>query len=110
MTFFIQNDDFWKEARALHAITQQGHPNVLRFFGVCQLRNQMAFVTEFMNNGSLKRYLLKHSTNLTQPLLFHFARSAAAGMLHLSNMTPPVLHRMNFPLLGFMYPELIANG
>lgn len=61
---------------------------------MCELGTQMAFITEFMVNGSLKQYLLKNGPSLPQPLLCHFARSAAAGMLHLSSMVPPVLHRM----------------
>lgn len=91
--FFLQSDDFWKEARALHAISRQAHPNVLRFFGVCNLGEQMALITEFMIHGSLKQYLIKNATQITPRLLLHFARSASAGMLHLSSMTPPVLHR-----------------
>jgi hypothetical protein len=74
-------------------VTKQGHPNVLRFFGVCRLGEQLAIITEYMPNGCLKTYLANNAPWLPPSHLYHFAHSAAAGMWHLSSMRPPVLHR-----------------
>lgn len=52
-----------------------------------------AFVTEYMSNGSLKDFLVKSGATLKTHQLYAFARKAAAGMLHLSNQIPPILHR-----------------
>ena len=86
------------------------HPNVLRFFGLCKLHQPVegwAFVTEYMSNGSLKDFLVEQGEALGVRQLFGFARSAAAGMLHLSNQTPPILHRTIFLFLSMYVCQLL---
>jgi hypothetical protein len=70
----------------------------------------MALITEFMPNGSLKNYLVKHASSMPQTHLFHFARSAAAGMLHLSSMTPPVLHRAWSERFSFFFLNTVPQA
>lgn len=48
--------DFWKEA---HLLGQLHHPNVVAFYGVVaeEPERNLALVTEYMVNGSLKQVL-----------------------------------------------------
>ncbi len=45
---------FLTEARIM---AQLDHPNVIKLHGICQEKNPILLVTEFMNQGSLEKYL-----------------------------------------------------
>lgn len=85
--------EFLKEASMLEALSARGHPNVLRFFGVSRLGGRLALVTEYMANGNLRAFLHERGAGLSRRVLLSFAKSAAAGMLHLASLSPPILHR-----------------
>lgn len=53
---YVQVADFWKEA---HILGQLHHPNIVAFYGVVTdgPLNNLATVTEYMVNGSLKQVL-----------------------------------------------------
>ena len=56
--FFLQTNDFWREAQILSKLH---HPNVVAFYGVVPdgTGGTLATVTEFMVNGSLRNVLLR---------------------------------------------------
>ena len=58
LLFFLQTNDFWREAQILSKLH---HPNVVAFYGVVPdgTGGTLATVTEFMVNGSLRNVLLR---------------------------------------------------
>jgi hypothetical protein len=88
-------EEFLKEASMLQALSARGHPNVLRFFGISRVEHgqRLALVMEYLSNGSLRAFLQARGPTLSRRVLLSFAKSAAAGMLHLASHSPPILHR-----------------
>ncbi|XP_043702803.1 uncharacterized protein LOC122652974 isoform X2 [Telopea speciosissima] len=89
--------DFWKEAQML---SQLHHPNVVAFYGVVTdgpVRN-LATVTEFMVNGSLKNVLKRKDRTIDRRKRLIIAMDAAFGMqyLHEKNVVHFDLKSHNF--------------
>lgn len=74
----LQVVDFWKEA---HMLGQLHHPNIVAFYGVVTdgpMKN-LATVTEYMVNGSLKQVLQKRDRYDTfSSYIFNVARKLAS--------------------------------
>ncbi|KAB2609781.1 hypothetical protein D8674_040163 [Pyrus ussuriensis x Pyrus communis] len=89
--------DFWKEARIL---SQLHHPNIVAFYGVVSDGpvTDLATVTEYMVNGSLKQVLQKKDRTIDRRKRLIIAMDAAFGMeyLHEKNIVHFDLKSHNF--------------
>ncbi|XP_058112862.1 uncharacterized protein LOC131255924 [Magnolia sinica] len=89
--------DFWKEA---HLLGQLHHPNVVAFYGVVTDGPSMnlATVTEYMVNGSLKQVLRRKDRTIDRRKRLIIAMDAAFGMeyLHEKNIVHFDLKSHNF--------------
>ncbi|KAK9269315.1 hypothetical protein L1049_001086 [Liquidambar formosana] len=74
--------DFWKEA---HILGQLHHPNIVAFYGVVTDGpvTNLATVTEYMVNGSLKQALQKKDRTIDRRKRLIIAMDAAFGMEYL---------------------------
>ncbi|XP_040369783.1 uncharacterized protein LOC112183502 isoform X2 [Rosa chinensis] len=74
--------DFWKEA---HILGQLHHPNVVAFYGVVTDGpvTNLATVTEYMVNGSLKQVLRRKDRTIDRRKRLILAMDAAFGMEYL---------------------------
>ncbi|KAG6481351.1 uncharacterized protein LOC122014406 isoform X1 [Zingiber officinale] len=74
--------DFWKEALMLSCLH---HPNVVSFYGVVRDGPEcsLATVTEFMINGSLKKFLQKKDRTIDRRKRLIIAMDVAFGMVYL---------------------------
>ncbi|KAJ8444606.1 hypothetical protein Cgig2_023669 [Carnegiea gigantea] len=89
--------DFWKEARML---AQLHHPNIVAFYGIVSdgpITN-LATVTEYMINGSLKQVLQRKDRTIDRRKRLAIAMDAAFGMeyLHEKNIVHFDLKSQNF--------------
>ncbi|KAF8593909.1 kinase-like protein [Ceratobasidium sp. AG-I] len=57
---FLPLTSLQNAARELHTWSKCQHPNVLKLLGLVQFRNQIGMVAEWMGNGNLPAYILKH--------------------------------------------------
>ncbi|XP_059635064.1 uncharacterized protein LOC132277268 isoform X2 [Cornus florida] len=75
-------EDFWKEA---HILGRLHHPNIVAFYGVVTDSpvTNLAAVTEFMFNGSLKQVLLRKDRTIDRRKRLIIAMDAAFGMEYL---------------------------
>ncbi|XP_072994329.1 uncharacterized protein [Typha latifolia] len=89
--------DFWKEA---HLLGQLHHPNVVAFYGVVTdgPESNLAMVTEYMVNGSLKQVLKRKDRTIDRRKRMIIAMDAAFGMeyLHEKNIVHFDLKSHNF--------------
>ncbi|WCJ29693.1 Protein kinase superfamily protein with octicosapeptide/Phox/Bem1p domain [Euphorbia peplus] len=89
--------DFWKEA---HILGQLHHPNIMAFYGVVtdEPINNLATVTEYMVNGSLKQVLQRKDRTIDRRKRIILAMDAAIGMeyLHEKNIVHFDLKSHNF--------------
>ncbi|KAF3453654.1 hypothetical protein FNV43_RR04095 [Rhamnella rubrinervis] len=74
--------DFWKEA---HILSQLHHPNIVAFYGVVRDGSvvNLATVTEYMVNGSLKQVLRRKDRTIDRRKRIILAMDAAFGMEYL---------------------------
>ncbi|KAK1313753.1 Serine/threonine-protein kinase CTR1 [Acorus calamus] len=74
--------DFWKEARLLG---QLHHPNVVAFYGIVTdgRQTELATVTEYMVNGSLKQVLQRKDRTIDRRKRVIIAMDTAFGMEYL---------------------------
>nr|GME06020.1 serine/threonine-protein kinase STE20-like isoform X2 [Ipomoea batatas] len=89
--------DFWKEA---HILGRLHHPNIVALYGVVTdgPTNNLATVTEYMVNGSLKQVLRKRDRTIDCRKRLIIAMDAAFGMeyLHQKNVVHFDLKSHNF--------------
>ncbi|KAJ9140942.1 hypothetical protein P3X46_031531 [Hevea brasiliensis] len=89
--------DFWKEA---HMLGQLHHPNIVAFYGVVTdgPLNNLATVTEYMVNGSLKQVLRRKDRTIDRRKRIILAMDAVFGMeyLHEKNIVHFDLKSHNF--------------
>ncbi|XP_019167163.1 PREDICTED: serine/threonine-protein kinase STE20-like isoform X2 [Ipomoea nil] len=89
--------DFWKEA---HILGRLHHPNIVALYGVVTdgPTNNLATVTEYMVNGSLKQVLQKRDRTIDCRKRLIIAMDAAFGMeyLHQKNVVHFDLKSHNF--------------
>ncbi|KAK2973629.1 hypothetical protein RJ640_029621 [Escallonia rubra] len=89
--------DFWKEA---HILGQLHHPNIVALYGVVTDGpvTNLATVTEYMVNGSLKQVLRRKDRTIDRRKRLIIARDAAFGMeyLHGKNIVHFDLKSHNF--------------
>jgi len=71
-----------KEADILRALD---HPNIVHFFGICMMNDQIFLVTEMMDEGSLDRFFIKKKDLITIPNLIQMSLQAADGMKYLES-------------------------
>jgi serine/threonine protein kinase len=89
MTEFSQEAlaDFEKEANTMRSI--KPHPNVVMLLGICH--DPYSLVTEFMEQGSLDRWLKAHPDVDDKGGLRRIVREIIAGVAHLH--AQPLIHR-----------------
>ncbi|KAJ4952212.1 hypothetical protein NE237_029044 [Protea cynaroides] len=92
--------DFWKEA---HMLGQLHHPNVVAFYGVVTdgPAINLATVTEYMVNGSLKQVLQRKDRTIDRRKRLIIAMDAAFGMQY--------LHEKNVVHFDFKSHNLLVN-
>jgi serine/threonine protein kinase len=56
------------------------HPNVVKFFGVTHLQNQLCIVTELLTLGSLRTVMDNQGGHLEWPLCLRLLKGVAKGM------------------------------
>jgi WNK lysine deficient protein kinase len=70
------------------------HPNIIGFINqwTVRARNEVVFITELMNGGSLKRYIRK----IRRPRLKHiksWSKAILEGLNYLHSQSIPIVHR-----------------
>ncbi|XP_073249604.1 ephrin type-A receptor 4-like isoform X5 [Porites lutea] len=80
--------DFLSEASIMG---QFNHPNVIKLVGVVTKSRPMMILTEFLESGSLDKFLKEHKGLLTSLQLVGMARGVACGIVYLSEMN--LIHR-----------------
>ncbi|EFC37135.1 predicted protein [Naegleria gruberi] len=88
------DDDFENEAAILSLIR---HPNILTFYGVCLTDKSRYIVTEYMENGSLDRYIFLNKNRALNIDLFKsnigILCGIVDGMQYLHSLKPSIIHR-----------------
>jgi len=80
-----QQSDLKGFASEVQVLMQLRHPNIVWFFGLYQsASNDFFMVTEFLDGGNLRDFLLDKRT-LKFSILIHMAANACAGMVYLSS-------------------------
>jgi len=69
------------------------HPNVCLFMGACMQPGRLAFVTEFMEGGTLSKLLYDKDHKLTLSKKIKMAKDMALGLNWLHRSNPPIIHR-----------------
>ncbi|XP_042055626.1 probable serine/threonine-protein kinase SIS8 [Salvia splendens] len=69
------------------------HPNVLLFMGASCTKERIAFVTEYMNRGSLFKTLHRSNQVLDIRRRLRIALDVSTGMNYLHHRNPPIVHR-----------------
>uniref|UniRef100_A0A8R1Y747 Tyrosine-protein kinase n=1 Tax=Pristionchus pacificus TaxID=54126 RepID=A0A8R1Y747_PRIPA len=82
----MDEDEFKKEAELARP---HKHANVLETIGICRIMNLLYIITEFMANGSLKKYLRNHELSLTECV--SVSQKIANAMEYLHRMQ--IVHR-----------------
>ena len=98
------------EARIMKSLS---HPNIVQFFGFCSEESNYSLIMEYMPKKSLETFL--HSNVLiTWPQRWQIAVDISAGLSHLHNHVPPILHHdlksANVLLSGEMRAKLSDFG
>lgn len=78
----IEKEKFLEEARLMK---RYKHENVVRFIGICIMRDPIMVVMELVPGGSLDKYLRDHGVTVSLTQLFFFCLDAAEGMWYLSD-------------------------
>lgn len=87
-----QVSEFFREAALMMSLKE--HPNVVRVYGMCQERDNLAMVLEFIPNGSLDSFLndlRKQGEQVPEYLVNKLAFGIAAGMKSLAEQR--ICHR-----------------
>jgi len=82
--------EFQKETAVMAELR---HPNIITFYGICTEPGKYAMVMEYMPKGSLFSVLQNSDEDLTWSIRWHIAHDIGAGILHLHQHNPPILHR-----------------
>ncbi|KXZ44278.1 hypothetical protein GPECTOR_70g509 [Gonium pectorale] len=69
------------------------HPNIVLFMGAVTRPNELAIVTQYVQNGSLYRLLKDPNVHLGPKRRLSMARDIAKGMEYLHNCRPVLVHR-----------------
>jgi serine/threonine protein kinase len=78
--------------REIQLLSTLQHPNIVRFLGASDHDIYPPyFLCEFLNCGTLTKWLRHSKPQLTEDL--SFARDAAAALAFLHAQTPPIIHR-----------------
>ncbi|XP_026481739.1 tyrosine-protein kinase-like, partial [Ctenocephalides felis] len=73
-------NDFEQEASIMKTMK---HKNILSLLGICQTKEELYIITEYMKNGSLLSYLRKEGETLNKADLYEFAEQIACGMVYM---------------------------
>ncbi|XP_026481737.1 tyrosine-protein kinase SRK3-like [Ctenocephalides felis] len=73
-------NDFEQEASIMKTMR---HKNILSLLGICQTKEELYIITEYMKNGSLLNYLRKVGETLNKADLYEFAEQIACGMVYM---------------------------
>jgi len=67
----VHPDKFVKEVRFMTALN---HPHIVKLFGVCTTQDtEMFIITELLEHGDLRHFLLNERDNIHVPELMSFA-------------------------------------
>ncbi len=88
----IDSHEFYMEIKIL---TRLHHPNILQVLGCCTQRKPFAIVLEYMQNGSLERFVGKRNKHrLTENQKIAIVKDVARGISYLHNRKPiGIIHR-----------------
>ena len=88
----IDSREFYMEIKIL---TRLHHPNILQVLGCCTQRKPFAIVIEYMQNGSLERFVNQKSKHrLTEIQKIGVVKDVARGISYLHNRKPiGIIHR-----------------
>ena len=78
----------FREAEAMKPLD---HPNIVRFYGVCETEDSFWIVMEYLNNGSLFGYLEKNENKIDKIVMLDISCQVANGMKYLEEKK--VIHR-----------------
>ena len=73
-------EDFYREAESLQHLN---HPNLIRYLGLYENKEECYIVMEYLRLGSLDTYIRENEKKLSHSDLFSMAKGAAAGMKYL---------------------------
>jgi tRNA A-37 threonylcarbamoyl transferase component Bud32 len=75
-------------------LSELHHPNIVLFIGACVHRPNLAIVTEYVKQGSLKDILFDAThIKLTWPVKLRLLHGAALGVNYLHSLEPVIVHR-----------------
>ncbi|KAE9412412.1 hypothetical protein Angca_007991, partial [Angiostrongylus cantonensis] len=74
-------------------LSELHHPNIVLFIGACVQKPNLAIVTEFVKQGSLKYILESNSIKLLFKQRLRMLHSAALGINYLHSLDPTIIHR-----------------
>ncbi|GAB2285125.1 hypothetical protein Dimus_019578 [Dionaea muscipula] len=102
----------------LNVLGMNAHPNLIELIGTCLKDQEMFFVYEYTENGSLDDYLFNKKSHYKEPLTWDIrisiALGAARGIAFLHTLDNPVIHRdirTSHILLDRSYnPKITAFG
>ena len=69
--------------KEINALTRISHPNVIKLIGISTLKNPIALIIEYVDNGNLLSFLRHNKNSLKVTHQFIIAESIACGMVQL---------------------------
>jgi len=79
------------EANVLRTVRR--HPNILGFYGICTDPGSESLILEFFAGGSVQQMYTSSDHKISMNQKMHILRQAAAGINHLHQNDPPIIHR-----------------
>ncbi|KAF8342142.1 kinase-like domain-containing protein [Cantharellus anzutake] len=86
MGFPTRYGGFLKEAELWSGLD---HPNILKFYGICELGTSTAMVSPWLKNSNVIHYMATINPHANRLKLLE---GAAEGLLHLHTYSPPIVH------------------
>ncbi|GAB2285130.1 hypothetical protein Dimus_019583 [Dionaea muscipula] len=107
----------WQTAE-VNVLGMNAHPNLIELIGTCLQDQEMFFVYEYMENGSLYDYIFNKRSHYKEPLTWDMrisvALGAARGIAFLHSLDKPVIHSdiktRNIFLDGSYNPKITGFG
>eukprot|EP00002_Diphylleia_rotans_P014832 TRINITY_DN2883_c0_g2_i1.p1 TRINITY_DN2883_c0_g2~~TRINITY_DN2883_c0_g2_i1.p1 ORF type:complete len:1025 (+),score=211.42 TRINITY_DN2883_c0_g2_i1:142-3216(+) len=82
--------DWLREVRVMEYVR---HPNIIFYYGVRPLEDNVDLIMEYADGGSLRALLQRRGTGLEVHDVVSLGQQIAAGLAYLYSMNPPIAHR-----------------